>query len=98
MYRAAGKRGWRLTRTLDMIGPHLLYRSAAVILMLAIVIPPLADLVPAMTHGPILNRRHAAGLRELRKATPEDAMIWHWWDWGYAAHHFSRRDTIAAGG
>lgn len=44
-----------------MIGPHLLYRSAAVILMLAIVIPPLADLVPAMTHGPILNRRHAAG-------------------------------------
>lgn len=40
-----------------MIGPHLLYRSAAVILMLAIVIPPLADLVPAMTHGPILNRR-----------------------------------------
>lgn len=91
------QRGWRLTRTLDMIGPHLLYRSAAVILMLAIVIPPLADLVPAMTHGPILNRRHAAGLRELRKATPEDAMIWHWWDWGYAAHHFSRRDTIADG-
>lgn len=24
-------------------------------------------------------------------------MIWHWWDWGYAAHHFSRRDHIADG-
>ena len=42
-------------------------------------------------------RRLAAGLRDLRKATPVDAMIWHWWDWGYAAHHFSRRDTIADG-
>ena len=24
-------------------------------------------------------------------------MIWHWWDWGYATHHFARRDTIADG-
>lgn len=88
---------WHLTRFLDSTGPHLLYRSAAVILVLAIVMPPLAELVPAMTHGPILNRRHADGLRAVRHATPEDAVLWHWWDWGYAAHHFSRRKTIADG-
>lgn len=88
---------WHPTCFLDSIGPHLLYRSAAVILVLAIVIPPLAELVPAMTHGPILNRRHADGLRMVRNATPEDAILWHWWDWGYAAHHFSRRKTIADG-
>ena len=29
--------------------------------------------------------------------TPKDAMVWLWWDWGYAAHHFSRRATIADG-
>lgn len=91
------QRGWRLTGALDAVGPHLLYRSAAVVVLLAIVVPPLANLVPAMTHGPILNRRHAAGLREVRTATPEDAILWHWWDWGYAAHHFSRRQTIADG-
>lgn len=91
------QRGWRFTRALDAVGPHLLYRISAVILMLVIVVPPLADLVPAMTHGPILNRRHAAGLREIRAATPEDAIVWHWWDWGYATHHFARRQTIADG-
>ena len=91
------QRGWRFTRFPDSIGPHLLYRSAAVILMLLVVIPPLSDLIPAMTHGPILNRRHADALKTLRSATPEDAMIWHWWDWGYATHHFARRDTIADG-
>ena len=89
--------GWRPTQALDAVGPHLIYRSAAVVLLLALVVPPLADLVPAMAHGPILNRRHAAGLREIRSATPEDAIIWHWWDWGYAAHHFARRQTIADG-
>lgn len=24
-------------------------------------------------------------------------MLWTWWDWGYAAHHFARRKTIADG-
>ncbi len=24
-------------------------------------------------------------------------MLWLWWDWGYAAHHFARRKTIADG-
>ncbi|MEG2004608.1 MAG: dolichyl-diphosphooligosaccharide-protein glycosyltransferase, partial [Bilophila sp.] len=91
------QQGWRTTRFLDSIGPHLVYRSAAVILMLVIVVPPLADLIPALTHGPILNRRHAAALRSVRTTTPEDAILWHWWDWGYAAHHFSRRKTIADG-
>ena len=91
------QRGWRFTLAMDSIGPHLIYRAVAVTLMLVIVVPPLAELIPAMTHGPILNRRHAAGLRELRTATPENAIIWHWWDWGYATHHFARRDTIADG-
>lgn len=91
------QQGWRTTRFLDSIGPHLLYRGAAVVLLLVIVVPPLADLIPALTHGPILNRRHAAALRSVRTTTPEDAILWHWWDWGYAAHHFSRRKTIADG-
>ncbi len=89
--------GWRITRLPDSIGPHFIYRLAAVFLILVVIIPPLADLVPAMTHGPILNRRHADALRTMRTATPEDAMVWHWWDWGYATHHFARRHTVADG-
>ena len=90
-------RGWRAVARLDAVGPGFLYRSAAALLLLLATAPPLADLVPAMTQGPIINRRHADALRAVRNATPPDAMIWLWWDWGYAAHHFSRRDTIADG-
>lgn len=89
--------GWLPALRLDAFGPHLLYRAAAVTLMLLIVIPPLAELIPAMTHGPILNRRHADALRSVRTSTPDNAMLWLWWDWGYAAHHFARRKTIADG-
>ncbi len=70
---------------------------AASLLVAAVAVPPLAELIPAMTHGPILNRRHADGLRAARKATDENGILWLWWDWGYAAHHFARRHTIADG-
>lgn len=91
------ERGWQPIIRLDAIGPHFVYRLAAAVLVLISTAPPLADLIPAMTQGPIINRRHADALRAVRAATPADAMIWLWWDWGYAAHHFSRRATIADG-
>ncbi|MBO4301192.1 MAG: hypothetical protein J5861_06275, partial [Desulfovibrio sp.] len=66
-------------------------------LVLAFFIVPFADLIPAMSQGPVLNRRHAEALLRARSMTPEDATIWLWWDWGYAAHHFARRTAIADG-
>lgn len=63
----------------------------------AILIVPFLDLIPAMSQGSMINRRHAEALSRIRTMTPEDAMVWLWWDWGYAAHHFARRNTIADG-
>lgn len=60
-------------------------------------IAPFLQLIPAMSQGPMINRRHAEALARIRTMTPKDAMVWLWWDWGYAAHHFSRRATIADG-
>lgn len=77
--------------------PLLLPRVFVSFLILIIITPPLVDLIPAMTEGPSINRRHADALRSMRSSTPADAMIWLWWDWGYAAHHFARRHTIANG-
>lgn len=65
--------------------------------LLGVLGAPFAELIPAMTQGPMLNRRHAEALVRARTVTPEDAMLWLWWDWGYAAHHFARRKTIADG-
>lgn len=71
-----------------------LITSAILVAMLVI---PFVDLIPAMSQGPMINRRHADALTRVQAMTPADAMLWLWWDWGYAAHHFSKRATIADG-
>ncbi len=65
--------------------------------LLALLGAPFVEFIPEMSMGPMLNRRHAEALERARSFTPEDAIIWHWWDWGYATHHFARRHTIADG-
>ena len=66
-------------------------------LMLGVLGSPFAEIIPAMTQGSAINRRHAEALSRARTITPENAILWQWWDWGYAAHHFSRRKAIADG-
>ena len=36
-------------------------------------------------------------LSRAQTVVPKDATLWLWWDWGYAAHHFAHRLTIADG-
>lgn len=60
-------------------------------------VAPFLDMIPSLSQGPILNRRHAAALAQAKSITPQDAILWLWWDWGYAAHYFSQRQTIADG-
>ena len=67
------------------------------LLILVVLIVPFLQLIPAMSQGPMINRRHAEALERIRTMTPPDSMIWLWWDWGYAAHHFAGRATIADG-
>ena len=67
------------------------------LVLLGILGEPVAELIPAIFNGPILNRRHAEALVRARAVSPEDAILWLWWDWGYAAQHFARRRVIADG-
>ena len=69
----------------------------AAIVAVALFVAPFAHMVPALSQGPIINRRHAAALAQARDMTPPDARLWLWWDWGYAAQYFARRATIADG-
>ena len=66
-------------------------------LLLAVLVVPIVDIIPAMSQGPIINRRHAEALSRARTITPEGSQLWLWWDWGYAAHHFAHRAAIADG-
>jgi dolichyl-diphosphooligosaccharide--protein glycosyltransferase len=66
-------------------------------ILVILLVAPFADMIQAMSQGPMINRRHAEALSRARDITPPGSMLWLWWDWGYAAHHFARRATIADG-
>ena len=70
--------------------------SVAIVSTLVLV-RPLMDIIPAVSQGPILTQSQAQALSRLKDSTPLDSVIWNWWDWGYATHHFSMRRTIADG-
>lgn len=67
------------------------------ILLSCLLVAPFTDLIQAMSQGPMINRRHAEALSQLRHMAPKDAIIWLWWDWGYAEHHFGGHDAICDG-
>ncbi len=67
------------------------------VLLLSVFVAPFLGMIPALSQGPSINRRHAQALLKARAITPKDCMLWLWWDWGYAAHYFARRNTIADG-
>lgn len=58
---------------------------------------PLIIYLPDYTQGPIISREQAEALSFLRQNCPKDSLIWNWWDWGYATHHFAQREAIADG-
>ncbi|MDE5831668.1 MAG: hypothetical protein K2H64_01545 [Desulfovibrio sp.] len=66
-------------------------------LCLILFVAPFLDMIPALSQGPSINRRHAQALAAAGSITPENSMLWLWWDWGYAAHYFAKRRTIADG-
>jgi len=46
---------------------------------------------------PVLSAPLAETFTEVGELSREDAVIWTWWDFGYAAQYFSGRDTFADG-
>lgn len=88
---------WLLQRLLRADLRGAVAGAATSCILLALLVDPFADMIQAISQGPIINRRHAEALTRARTMTPEDAKLWLWWDWGYAAHHFARRSTIADG-
>lgn len=88
---------WGVAWILAKIRLPRLAAPLACLLLCAFLVVPWVGIVPSLCQGPALNRRHAAALSQLKAITPEDATIWLWWDWGYAAQYFARRNTICDG-
>lgn len=46
---------------------------------------------------PVLPKAMAEAYTELGKTAAPDAVLWQWWDYGYAAQYYAERDTFADG-
>ncbi len=88
---------WLLQRVFRPAWRGAIAGLVTTLLVLGLLAAPFVELIPAMSQGPVINRRHAEALSRARSMTPENATLWLWWDWGYAAHHFARREAIADG-
>jgi dolichyl-diphosphooligosaccharide--protein glycosyltransferase len=49
------------------------------------------------TYWPKIDPALVAGMDQIRKNTPEDAVVWAWWDLGYPMIYWSKRATITDG-
>ncbi len=47
---------------------------------------------------PVLPRAYAQTLIDLKDTASERAVLWQWWDYGYAAQYYAERDTFGDGG
>ena len=48
--------------------------------------------------SPVLTAPHVRGLIALRDKLPKDAVVWTWWDWGYATQFYAERESPVDGG
>lgn len=68
-------------------------------LFAGILVIPLAMQYYRMAPTPVITNDHAKALKALSYKTSEkDAMVWTWWDWGYATQFYAQRRTFADGG
>ncbi len=66
---------------------------AAVLLLI-----PLVVRYAGLSPTPVVDKPHAEALIELGDVAPEGAMVWTWWDWGYATQFYAGRMTVVDGG
>ncbi|MCF8030496.1 MAG: hypothetical protein K9K39_06340 [Desulfohalobiaceae bacterium] len=78
-----------------------LARSMRVLCLLAIavlVMLPIWDMATKLRPAPVVSKVFAKAYIDLRDQIPENARLWQWWDFGYAAQYYAERITISDGG
>ena len=64
----------------------------------ALLLIPLVVRYAALPPTPVVDKPHAEALIELGRIAPPEAMVWTWWDWGYATQYYAKRMTVVDGG
>jgi dolichyl-diphosphooligosaccharide--protein glycosyltransferase len=78
-----------------------LAKSVRVLCLLAIavlVMLPIWDMATKLRPAPVVSKPFAKAYIDLKDRIPEDARLWQWWDFGYAAQYYAERITFGDGG
>lgn len=90
--------GFGLSELLCMLRQTQGRRWIAQLVMACVALWPSADFMQEMRPVPVLPQTFAQTFLELRNATESEALLWQWWDYGYAGQYYAERATFGDGG
>lgn len=90
--------GLGLSELLAMLKQSQGRRWIAQLIMACVALWPSADLMGEMSPAPVLPKVYAQTFVELKEIAEPDALLWQWWDYGYAGQYYAERATMGDGG
>lgn len=90
--------GLGLSELMHMLGQSQGRRWIAQLILACVVLWPSAVFMQEVSPVPVLPKAYAGTFLELRDKTEPDALLWQWWDYGYAAQYYAERTTFGDGG
>jgi dolichyl-diphosphooligosaccharide--protein glycosyltransferase len=89
--------GLGLSELLTMFGQSQGRRWIAQLVMACVALWPSAAFMQEVGPVPVLPRTYAETFVEMRDSTEKNALLWQWWDYGYAGQYYAERVTFGDG-
>ena len=90
--------GLGLSELMRLLGQSQGRRWIAQLVLACVVLWPSAVFMQAVRPAPVLPKIYAETFLELREKTEPEALLWQWWDYGYAGQYYAERATFGDGG
>jgi dolichyl-diphosphooligosaccharide--protein glycosyltransferase len=90
--------GLGLSELMHMLKQSQGRRWIAQLVVACVALWPSATFMQEVTPVPVLPRVYAQTFLDLQDKIEPDALLWQWWDYGYAAQYYAERATFGDGG
>lgn len=89
--------GFGLSELLHLLKQSQGRRWIAQLSMACVALWPSAQFMAEVRPVPVLPKVYAETFVELQELAEPDALLWQWWDYGYAAQYYAERATMGDG-
>ena len=90
--------GLGLSELMRMLNQSQGRRWIAQLIMACLALWPSAQFMAEARPVPVLPKIYAQTFLDLKDVAEPDALLWMWWDYGYAAQYYAERATFSDGG